>query len=130
MVRLQVANPNPTNHDICHALSILAQTRRIVPDDPAILALIWPWEPPSTHALRDTLDQLIAQGELRRVHIGEEAHLVLRGVHSEEGERDSFSLLVETDVEHERVMLYRAVIVLEVIGLLVLVREVMLNGLG
>lgn len=103
----------------------------LVPDDAALLRRLCPTLPPEP--LGPALDHLLAQGRLRRLVIGTEPHLAF-GQGTEEatpnGERDdAFELEVATDVEVERVVLWRMACVVLGLGALALARELLLQAL-
>ncbi|MEM1414656.1 MAG: hypothetical protein AAGH15_07140 [Myxococcota bacterium] len=103
----------------------------LVPDDPALLRLLCPALPPEP--LGPALDHLLARGRLRRLVVGTEPHLAFgQGAEGApaSGERDdAFELEVATDVEVERVVLWRVACVVLGLGALALTRELLLHAL-
>lgn len=123
--------------------AVLAELERIaggidqpVVDDPAMLHSLWTSGfPPPVHILADSLDRLVALRYVRRVFIGSEPHLVVgdrpvvqRRHSSDVGvfpsrEDELFRLELASDIEHEKVILYRVVLVLEGLAALLLLRQ-------
>lgn len=107
-----------------------------VVDDPVMLHSLWTSRfPPPVHTLADALDRLVALRYIRRVFIGSEPHLVVgrrpivQRRHSPDGEAlpsmqdELFRLELASDIEHEKVILYRVVLVLEALVALLLLRQ-------
>jgi len=119
----------------------------LLPADPVLLAMLVPGLPEPAR-LDAALQRLVAQGRLRRIHIGAEAHLLdakregrvppLEGAapmaeppaDTSESESMDFELEVSIDVETERGVLWRVALVITSLALLALLRQWLLIGLG
>ena len=129
-------------HDVRQGLEeLLSSQGMLVPADCDLLFELWPSSGicPEKSILRMCIDQLISDGEYRKVIVGREAHLTLGNkrkiakqiqqtqsneIHEpEDVDSQLFNLQVSIDVEHERVLLYRILLVLGGIGALLLLRE-------
>ncbi len=129
----------------------------LAPASARVLSGLWPRDmapAPPLPRLEGALTRLVTSGSLRRVVVGVEPHLTLpepggaphtsaawsqapaqeRRTHAmalaEPDEQVAFDLQVAVDVEHERVLLFRVLLVLEAVGAFVLARELLLAWLG
>ena len=134
------------NPDVLPILVELANQHGVVPDDPDLLATLWPGECPAD--LPVWIETLINAGALRRVWLGSEPHLAIQessktGPHRSEVEpldttalpnaaadAEAFSIDLEVDVLSERLLFYRLVIVFEVLMGLFGLREVAIWATG
>lgn len=128
---------------------LLAEPGSLVPADAELLQTLWPLEgdAPSVLELGQALVELLAQREFRQVIVGRDAHIArvgngsgsplvaanqstnVTGAEQDSGEID-FDLKVALDVETERQLLFRVLVVLESIGALLLAREAALWWAG
>lgn len=125
---------------------LLRATNDLAPDDPVLLITVL-CSSVSAESWRAGIDALVVTGELRRVFVGQQAHLALpaerlpRGFSplstsddanaaanppSSEAKDETFELEIAIDVERERLLLYRVFAVFGGIGLALLVREFLL----
>jgi hypothetical protein len=121
---------------------VLTQTQGLVPEDPSVLAKLWPpgfAKSLGLGTLEADIERLVHLGFVRRVFIGTEPHLLLpaapgpdlakraepapTAAASEDPERQVFELQVRVDTETERVLLYRVLLIVLVIGGFVAARE-------
>ena len=116
---------------------ILSDPSMVIPDDLVLIqSLTNDYE-----CTRDDLSELIESGWLRRVVVGREPHLALnsrkmctsvpvpRSSDFATPENDAFRQRVLLDVESERIVLYRVVIVVQAIAAMVLTRSLLLYWL-
>ncbi len=138
---------------------LLPQAGDLLPDDDAILLHLWPRDCVSDPKQVPILvRRLLALGYLRKVIVGREAHLCLAqdpalpqasaetAIQTESHEQSApqidakqerdhaeqrlFQLQMISDVETERVLLYRVAIVIELLALLTLLRQLLLYYLA
>lgn len=131
----------------------------MLPADPSLLRAIWPagTVPPDTRALGQSLRRLVAAGRLRQLVVRREPHVALPASYSEgppfftraepgkgvgPSERpeptaeldkevaDEFDLELALDIEHEKLLLFRVIVIVEAIIAALLVREAILCVLG
>ena len=148
--RLNKSITHPIAASLQTALHVLlAEPGSLVPADAELLQTIWPLkgDVPSVVELSEALVELLAQREFRQVIVGRDAHIArvgngsgsalvaanqstsVTGAEQDSGEID-FDLKVALDVETERQLLFRVLVVLESIGALLLAREAALWWAG
>ena len=129
---------------------LLSEPGSLVPSDVAILQTLWPLvgEVPAANDLQVALAELLAKREFRQVFVGRDAHLtqvtapqtdatwptiqknMTPKVESIPDEDINFDMRVALDIETERQLLFRVLVVLESIGALLLAREAALWWVG
>ena len=126
--------------------SLLRGESDLAPDDPALLVMVLS-SPASVEDWRAGIDELLTAGRLRRLIVGQQAHLALcpqrplalaarpspHAVESNLSDEasvvdkdEAFDLEIAIDVERERLLLYRVFAVFGGIGLALLAREFLL----
>jgi len=129
---------------------LLPDAGHLVPSDVAILQTLWPLagEAPVASDLQLALAELLENREFSQVFVGREAHLtrvteakngatwhtveqtITRQAEAMPDEDSNFDLRVALDIETERQLLFRVLVVLESIGALLLAREIALWWVG
>jgi len=79
----------------------------------------------SAKAVRELIEDLVSDGSFTRIQIGSQRHLTRRAKPSLgfDHDRERFQLEISIDLEKEKQLLYRIVIVLEAITIGLLVRQ-------
>lgn len=129
---------------------LLSEPGSLVPADVAILQTLWPLvgEVPAANDLQVALADLLVKREFRQVFVGRDAHIaqvtapqtggtwltiqqtITPKVESIPDEDSNFDMRVALDIETERQLLFRVLVVLESIGALLLAREAALWWVG
>jgi len=101
-----------------------------LPDDTLLIVRLEGAPQVPSWQVRAVIDKLLAEGRIHRVHIGSRRHLTRLAESDDFASEERFRLNVELDLEAEKQLLLKTVLVLESLVLLAMGRELVLRWIG